>query len=293
MVRGLRRKRRSPVITYNSLACGSSESLAAQQLRASLVSRSVAVVRLPKARMMRFLYAEAEHFFKRPAVEKNRYRRNVWRASLGPRPVCIGWRQVGEVKELIRCFTNESAPLPTRSFRTAALVCEKRLQALLNACLRCVVEEGGASRLTAGDTEQLHQGNCALDLFWYRNNCEDRPNCAAHIDRGLLHALVVSPAAGLELWDVKRGCFCSAEQLLGRPLLPLRDVLVIPNFELQELSHAHLWRAPTRAYSACVHRVGKPGAPSRPRLSISFEVRSAGGVDVDKWYAGIAFVPPQ
>ena len=90
------------------------------------------------------------------------------------------------------------------------------------------------------------------------------PNCTAHVDRGLLSVVVVPEVRGLVVLDP--GAAPGSEWVdPAAGAEPLRDCVVTVNHELQERS--------SRAYRACVHGVEK--APGRPRLSISFELRTA------------------
>ena len=106
---------------------------------------------------------------------------------------------------------------------------------------------------------------CPLDYFWYPNDSSIE-NCSAHVDRGLMHAVVVSDTAGLQVMSsAESSGWLSVDSSIG--LVPFHDVIVFPNQMMEQLTTCYA-DAPVQA---CTHRVVGAG---EARLSISFELRA-------------------
>ena len=106
--------------------------------------------------------------------------------------------------------------------------------------------------------------NRVLDCFLYHNKPTATPNCAPHVDRGFLHAIVASPVDGLQL---QSRASASSERAWHAPhelwpeITPHLHVIVIVNDALQSLSQS--WQQ-----NGCGDGAGAEGGPVlRVRLS--------------------------
>ena len=134
-----------------------------------------------------------------------------------------------------------------------------------------------------GTQEGVQRLNCALDLFYYSNGATAvSPNCAPHVDRGYLSAIVVSDVPGLVLLDC--GARLVSPSQMWPSARPHEHTVVLVNHALQALD-ATGWgkESPVPADGppplvACTHAVAKASAP---RLSISYELRPAFGTGAD------------
>ena len=254
-------------------------------LLAGLRSASCAVVRLPlpATREMRSLDAAASAFFALPEAVKAEHAQLVCIRAAGAHKQLLGWRRPSPAKELVRYFAGRAptagvrAPRAVRSLVRHARVAEGRLCALMTSCLRAVLADAGV-HASAREVRYAVRDNRPLDLFRYHNRDHGTApvdsNCSAHVDRGILHAIVAARVEGLECYDARAGRFFSPERAWPTTM-PLDHVIVLANAELQQLSHSESsnggWPDRAPRYRACVHRV--VGA-ARPRLSISCELRA-------------------
>ena len=191
--------------------------------------------------------------------------------ALGPTPIPVGYRQPSPAKELLRLFGAKLPPQLPLALRRAVLEARRVLHALLLRCMRKVCQASGMQLSHRALRRATQRGlNCPTDLFYYNNegSSEAVPNCSAHVDRGYLHAIVVSPTDGLEVFDRQSECWHSLRSRWPEAR-PLADVVVLANDSLARLSREHpSWMgAPV---DACIHRVAKAASP---RLSISHELR--------------------
>ena len=146
-----------------------------------------------------------------------------------------------------------------------------------------------------GGERRASPPNCPLDLFLYSNSraAADHPNCTAHVDRGLLSAIGVSPVRGLALWDDgaparrrRRAAAMTAAAAAGALVAvealwpacePLRDVVLIVNA-----------RSPSCDRGGSSARADVYKADGAAPLSISYPARLAGRVDGAAWLRGAA-----
>lgn len=236
----------------------------------------------------------------------------------------LGFNAPSPAKEVFR--VHRAAPAmryPSQDLEQVLLNAHRLLTSELKAYLRDVLAATiGDCAFDAGDTVDgewwraacevaaEHDGAAEsehpMDLFYYYNSmaCAHVSNCDAHVDRGLMHLIVLSPTCGLEVLDQSAAqeaettvgsgggqwrsleCRESCKAGAGGDMVhaePLKDAVLLVNQELAEMSQRYVsarelyggqgsrWRPSTR-YRACVHRVAKSHTGC-PRLSISFELR--------------------
>ena len=256
------------------------------------------VVRLPPhqtASLVRAIDA-AKQFFAKPRFIKEATRLLVSEpgSSDSRARSLIGYNDLF-VKELFRYRSGlkpkEATQVLASESDRAIGVLRPLLDAIASACFGKAYH-GELARAQFGSTPTPAEYDpCPLDYFLYRNEPKfcHVPNCTAHVDRGLLHAVVVAEVPGLEV------AVCTNEQSLDaepewlaveQSLEPFADVVVFTNCLMesvvQELNQrraeeaaeqaAQLPQRARPALRACAHRVAK--APE-PRLSLSYELRPA------------------
>ena len=281
-------------IAYATLAAESASAdaaleLALQQHRAALVTLTIG-----QQRAVRDFHLHALRFFALRPECKLRCQSTLQLCSVGPAPVLNGYRRPSDAKELLRLFSNASVGkrvMPAALRRAAARVAEV-LDDLLVCCLRSVCRRAGRP-VSRRAVRRLVRGNRVLDAFLYHNRQAGLENCAPHIDRGFLHAIVASPVDGLELrradgsWHAPHD-----DQVFGPAVAAFEHVIVLVNDALSQLSAS--WEASELGASAaavrttlqpCTHRVIRPTSGAVPRLSISYELRPAADADDAAWEA--------
>ena len=265
---------------------------AASRLTTSLRSGvSAALLRLTPADgvILSRLTDAAEEFFAADEPIKADASALALCAAVGPQPVRLGWRRPSAAKVLYRHFAGSPCPLPAmpRRFRTLLRAARRLLHRALVACLRTVLREAGARCSQRAVRALLSPGasskptaakaplNCPLDLYRYGNDAAAAtvPNCSAHVDRGLLSAVVLSPVSGLMLWDAEVGAFVAPERRWPGAA-PHRHAVILVNHALQALDTTGPPPPRQPPLIACTHEVRKAEVP---RISISYELRAASG----------------
>lgn len=245
----------------------------------SSLSACVVQVQAHEARALERAYKLAYRFFRlSPHADKVHCCCLRAAAPAGPTPVIEGYSQPSDAKELLRIFNKLPPGLPG-PLRRAILHAQGILNNLLVRCMVSICRSAGLAT-SARSLRYLCRGACPLDIFFYHNrSCQATSfNCTPHVDRGFLHAIVVSPVDGLQLLDRRKqqAHVWRPPQLIWPHVKPHTHVVVLANDALARLSRSSRWLAAQHEQmkiDACVHRVVK--SQNTARLSISYELRAS------------------